>query len=231
MNEGHRALRLAVEIVLCLMIAIVLVGVVQQMFLAPVGVVGSSMYPTINAEGDRVFVQKRLYSIDRGDVVVFYRPNSSDVTSENPAGSITLADFFNSLPFINKFPHVKEENTAADADYTCVIKRVVGLPGDTVTIRADATEPTLAHLYVNGALVKESVIMHNKDVCGFGVDADPLSATWTVAEGELFVLGDNRDHSYDSEDYGPIKSEWLMGKVVVARIGGKYKFDLSISMD
>ena len=231
MNEGRKALRLLVEIVLCLMIAIVLVGVVQQMFLAPVGVVGSSMYPTINAEGDRVFVQKRLYTIDRGDVVVFYRPNSPDVTSENPAGSITISDFFNSLPFINKFPHVKEENTEAEVDYTCVIKRVIGLPGDTVTIRADVTEPTLAHLYVNGALVKESVIMHNREVCGFGVETDPILSTWTVEEGEYFVLGDNRDHSYDSEDYGPIQADWLMGKVLVARIGGKYKFDLSIFMD
>ena len=228
MNEGRRALRIAVEIVLCLMIAIILVGVVQQLFLAPVGVVGSSMYPTINSEGDRVFVQKRFYSIDRGDVVVFYRPNSQDVTSENPASRITFSDFFNSLPFINKFPHVKEENDAAEADYTCVIKRVVGLPGDTVTIRADDTEPTLAHLYVNGELVKETVVMHNKAVCGFGV----RTSTWTVGEGEYFVLGDNRDHSYDSEDYEyPMKADWLMGKVVLARINGKYKFDLSISRE
>jgi len=230
MNEGHKALRIAVEIVLCLMIAIVLVGVVQQMFLAPVGVVGSSMYPTINAEGDRVFVQKRMYSVKRGDVIVFYRPNSEDVTSENPAGSITIADFFNSLPFINKFPHVKEDNPA-ESDYTCVIKRVVGIPGDTVTIRADATEPLLAHLYVNGELVRESVVMHNKRLNSFGVETDPVLATWTVGEGQYFVLGDNRDNSFDSEDYGPIDADWLMGKVLLARIGGKYKFDLSISLD
>ena len=110
-------------------------------------------------------------------------------------------------------------------------RRVVGIPGDTITIRADETEPTLAHLYVNGVVVRESVVMHNKDVCGFGVETNPVFATWTVGEGEYFVLGDNRDHSYDSEDYGPIKAEWLMGEVGLARIGGKYKFDLSISMD
>jgi len=230
MKEGRKALKIAVEIVLCLFIAIILVGLVQQMFLAPVGVVGSSMYPTINSEGDRVFVQKRFYSIKRGDVIVFYRPNSSDVTSKNPAGSITFSDFFNSLPFINKFPHVKEESN--DSDYTCVIKRVIGIPGDTIMIREDPANPTFAKLYVNGNAVKETVIMHNKDAFyGVGVETNPRIANWTVEEGQYFVLGDNRDSSYDSEDYGPIQADWLMGKVVLARIGGKYKVNLSISMD
>ena len=45
----------------------------------------------------------------------------------------------------------------------------------------------------------------------------------TVGEGELFVLGDNRNNSYDSEDYGCIQSDWLMGRVLLAKIGGKFK--------
>ena len=103
-RRSNSILKVLVEIVLCLMIAIVLVGVVQQFFLAPVAVSGVSMMPTINSEGDKVFVQKKFFKIERDCVVVFYRPNSEDVTTENPANSISVADFFNSLPFVNKIP-------------------------------------------------------------------------------------------------------------------------------
>ena len=214
-NQGKKALYVLVEVVLCLMIAIVLVGVVQQFFLAPVAVTGSSMMPTINAEGDKVFVQKKFFKIEYRDVVVFYRPNGDDVTSKNPANSISMYDFFNSLPFVNKIPNLSEDTTDAANDYTCVIKRVIGLPGDTIEIRD--VSGGMAMLYRNGEVVNDFVM----NTRYFGVGG-VTPGTWTVGEGELFVLGDNRNNSYDSEDYGCIKADWLMGKVLLAKIGGKY---------
>ena len=213
-RQRRSPLFLIVQLVLCLMIAIVLVGVVQQFFLAPVAVTGSSMMPTINAEGDKVFVQKKFFKIEYRDVVVFYRPNSDDVTSENPANSISMSDFFNSLPFVNKIPNLSEDQGVA-ADYTCVIKRVIGLPGDTIEIRA--VSGAQAMLYRNGEVVNDFVM----NTRGFTIGG-VTPGTWTVGEGELFVLGDNRNNSYDSEDYGCIKQDWLMGKVLLAKIGGKY---------
>ena len=122
-EERSNILRIAVEVVVCLMIAIVLVGIVQQFFLAPVAVEGRSMRPTFNEHGDRVYVQKKFFNIKAGDIVVFYRPNRDDVTSKNPANSITFADFFNSLPFVNKIPRLGvDENDTTGSDYTCVIK-------------------------------------------------------------------------------------------------------------
>ena len=49
--------------------------------------------------------------------------------------------------------------------------------------------------------------------------ADPdlaaqLKEGLVIQDGELFVLGDNRNNSYDSHSYGAIQSEWLVGKVV-----------------
>ncbi|MBO4472541.1 MAG: signal peptidase I [Clostridia bacterium] len=214
-NPGKRILYVAVEFVLCLMLAIVLVGVIQQFFLAPVAVTGSSMMPTINPEGDKVFVQKKFFSIDYRDVVVFYRPNGDDVKSKNPANSISVSDFFNSLPFVNKIPNLSEEQTEASTDYTCVIKRVIGLPGDTIEIRD--VSGSLAMLYRNGEVVNDFVMT----MSGYGFGG-VHPGIWTVGEGELFVLGDNRNNSYDSEDYGCIKADWLMGKVLLAKIGGKY---------
>ena len=221
--EGRKLLRVLVEVVLCLMIAILLVGLIQQFFLAPVAVSGSSMLPTFHSEGDKVFVQKRFFKVSRGDVVVFYRPNGDDVTSENPANSITFSDFFNSLPFVNKIPHLSEETDAAN-DYTCVIKRVVGVPGDFIEIRYISADQ--AQLFRNGEAVDETYIMTPKAWGGGGVSEMSGANGVTVGEGELFVLGDNRNNSYDSEDYGCIKADWLMGKVLLAKIGGSYKFSI-----
>ena len=215
-KEKSNVLKVLVEIVLCLMIAIVLVGVVQQFFLAPVAVTGVSMMPTINSEGDKVFVQKRFFKIERDCVVVFYRPNSDDVTTENPSNSISVSDFFNSLPFVNKIPNLTEESEPNN-DYTCVIKRVIGIPGDKIEIRY--ISDSQAQLLRNDKPLNDYLMSPKTNIIAGGVH----EGTWTVGEGELFVLGDNRNNSYDSEDYGCIQSSWLMGRVLLAKIGGKYK--------
>ena len=214
-EKKTNVLKVLIEIVLCLMIAIILVGLVQQFFLAPVAVSGVSMMPTINSSGDKVFVQKKFFNIERDCVVVFYRPNSDDVTTENPANSISVADFFNSLPFINKIPNLSEESDVSN-DYTCVIKRVIGIPGDHIEIRYVSSDQ--AQLLRNGEIVSGFLMTPKK--LGYG---GVYEGEWDVGEGELFVLGDNRDNSYDSEDYGCIQSSWLMGKVVLAKINGKYQ--------
>ena len=97
-RQGKRVLFVAVEVVLCLMIAIVLVGVVQQFFLAPVAVTGESMMPTINPEGDKVFVQKKFFKIEYRDVVVFYRPNSDEVTIFSIGGKTGLKSSLFPIP-------------------------------------------------------------------------------------------------------------------------------------
>jgi len=213
-RENKRLLKIVVEVMLCLLIAIILVGLIQQFFLAPVAVIGESMMPTINPEGDKVYVQKKFYKINRGDVVVFYRPNTTEPTTENPANSISIADFVNSLPFVNKIPKVSEESSS---DYTCVIKRVIGIEGDKIEIRYVSVSQ--AQLLRNGRIVNDFPMNPTMFVASGGVK----ECSWTVGKGELFVLGDNRNNSYDSEDYGPIQDSWLMGKVILAKIGGKFK--------
>lgn len=213
-SEGGRILRIIVEVILCLMIAIILVGFVQQFFLAPVAVEGSSMLDTFNTKGDRVYVQKKFFKIADGDIVVFYRPNNDEVTSKNPANSISFSDFFNSLPFVNKVPRLgDEEQDTSGSDYTCVIKRVIGVAGDHIEIKLN-DEGTATMLYRNGRLVAD----------GRSYNMPATLKTWdiTLQEGELFVLGDNRGNSYDSEDYGPIQTSWLMGKVVLAKVSGDF---------
>lgn len=80
---------------------------------------------------------------------------------------------------------------------TNFVKRVVGLPGDTVAV-ADGM------LYVNGTMYEEPYITHRPDYF--------LPPT-QVPEGQYFVLGDNRSNSNDSHLVGPIDRDMIIGHV------------------
>jgi signal peptidase I len=97
--------------------------------------------------------------------------------------------------------------TAPENSRIDLIKRVVGIPGDWIEIRAK-------RLFVNGQAVEEPYIEH-RDPVVFSPDAPgPASSRdhfgpLVVQEGQYFVLGDNRDNSYDSRFYGPVPRELM----------------------
>ena len=82
---------------------------------------------------------------------------------------------------------------------TNFVKRVVGLPGDTVEVKD-------GHLIVNGVIFAEK-FLHERPVENYG----PI----TVPEGQYFVMGDNRNNSNDSRraEVGPLERENIIGKV------------------
>lgn len=83
--------------------------------------------------------------------------------------------------------------------YTCV-KRVIGLPGETVTIQG-------GYVYINGTLLDEPYIAVERT----GVHDN----AWVVPDGQIFVLGDNRNESRDStsSDVGCISESRIVGRV------------------
>ena len=116
------------------------------------------------------------------------------------------------------FPAVKDGDLAvyyrADKDYMqgdvvvlkvdgkTQIRRVAAVAGDTVDITEDG-------LYINGALQMESNIYEKTHRYQEGIDF-PV----TLQDGEIFVLGDAREHSTDSRIYGLVKIKDTKGTVI-----------------
>jgi signal peptidase I len=79
-----------------------------------------------------------------------------------------------------------------------LIKRVIGLPGDVVSVQNGAVA-------VNGQSLEETYI----------AAAPAYSGEWVVPDGHLFVLGDNRNDSSDSHSWGYLPFDKVVGKAVI----------------
>ena len=78
-----------------------------------------------------------------------------------------------------------------------IIKRIIGMPGDTVSIRDNT-------IYVNGEEVEEDY--------AYGETSDYEEIT--LDDDKYFILGDNRPISKDSRYFGPVKEDEIIGKVI-----------------
>jgi signal peptidase I len=156
----------------------VLLFLVINIISARVRVDGFSMRPTLD-DGEFVLINRLAYqfgSFQHGDIIVFRPPMYPE------------ASFFRRLLGL---PNISD-------DYEDYIKRIVGLPGDTVAIKNRT-------VYINDIPMSESYIAATPDYSG----------EWTVPEGNLFVLGDNRNNSADSHAWGFLPEQNVLGKALV----------------
>ncbi len=105
-----------------------------------------------------------------------------------------------------------------------IIKRVIGIEGDTIEIRREG-------VYRNGELLQEDYAYTEgnpasttyNDYIFFGLLHDSIGAanddktafTYHVGENEVFVLGDNRFNSTDGRAFGPVNKDSILGRVVL----------------
>ncbi len=85
------------------------------------------------------------------------------------------------------------------------IKRIIGLPGDTVELRN-------GRVYVNDVQLEEPYIFRDG---GIPQTTDPQAGgptDWLVPDGELLVMGDHRQDSADSRSFGPIEVGHVIGR-------------------
>ena len=94
-----------------------------------------------------------------------------------------------------------------DTDY---VKRVIAVEGDTLYFdkKGDKYE---VYIKYKGNDLKE--LLEEPYLSEGVITACTTNSTFVIQEGEVFVMGDNREESYDSRDFGPIKEEQIKGVV------------------
>lgn len=160
------------ELLITIVIAVI-IFLALQVSIKSFEVFNVSMLPTYR-EGDLIIVNKLAYAFgntpSRQDEIVFYAPGNGI----KPSFDL----FFTQHP-------------------SCFIKRVIGLPGDTVEIRNK-------QVFVNGAALREPYL---NEAPRYDMPARQIPA------GQYFVLGDNRNHSNDSHTGWLVPASDIIGEV------------------
>ncbi len=92
---------------------------------------------------------------------------------------------------------------------TQYFKRILALPGEIVEIRGK-------QLFVNGKkLDTDKAVFYDQNVLPASKDTRDNFGPTTIPDGAYFVMGDNRDYSFDSRHFGPVNKQVILGKALV----------------
>lgn len=170
-------------VVVALLLAFVIRAFVVQAFKIPSG----SMLETLQI-GDHLLVTKFAYDVRLPSNIWLDTTNGKVLYKSGDPERGDIVVF--------KFPEDERKD---------FIKRVIGLPGDTIEIREKVVT-------INGEVIDEPYVMHTK------ANMMPIRdnfGPFTVPADQFFVMGDNREGSYDSRWWGTVKREKIVGKALV----------------
>lgn len=180
------------EWILTIVVAVVAALAIRTFIFEPVRVDGHSMDDTL-ADGEIMFVSK----YDYGSAWLLNPIGNENSTREAAKTCKKWAIGGNPERFDVVICHYPNRGN------TNFVKRVIGLPGETVTVRngyvyiGDSEEP-LEDTFINDEYRK-----------GYGANCGP----YQVGENEYFMMGDHRNDSNDSRSVGPLAREMIVGHV------------------
>ncbi|OLT21379.1 signal peptidase I [Actinomadura sp. CNU-125] len=203
-KQGSFWKELPILVVIAVVLALVIKAFAVQAFYIPSG----SMENTLQV-GDRVLVNKIVYhtrDVARGDIIVFNGLDSWDPETQ-------VAEPTNPVSKLLRWVGAAFGFAPNEKDY---IKRVIGIPGDRVKC-CDAQ----GRVTVNGVPIDESSYLYTDPITGEQnkPSNDPFDIT--VAPGQLWVMGDHRELSYDSRSHqadpggGTIPIDHVIGRAFV----------------
>jgi signal peptidase I len=158
---------------------------IQAFLVKPFRIPSESMVPTLQIN-QRVLVDRvsfRFSDPHRGDIVVFKPPHGADLNScgvDHPENQ----------------PCPKETPEKSDTNF---IKRVVGEPGDHLSVRG-------GRVYIDGKLHDDPAAVPDRTCATCNMEKEIV-----VPPDHYFMMGDNRGASADSREWGPVPKKWIIG--------------------
>lgn len=141
----------------------------------------------------------------------YYIDGPSMQTTLMPQDRVLVNKMSYKLHDIHRGDVIVFDRVTNETQHDDLIKRVMGLPGETLEIRS-------CIVYVDGVQVDEPYLNPEQTSqiepsarCGSHTDMAPL----VVPEHMVFVMGDNRVQSFDSRDFGPIDTDKVRGRAFV----------------
>lgn len=177
-----------IVVVLVLVVALDVALFLKNIYYKQFWVNGESMYPTLNKD------------------VILPDGSKVDETSGNSGVGYQHLDYGlyddhkSTLKKLKRFDVVI--TSYYEDDDSEKIKRIVGLPGETIKFNEQGD------LFVNGNLVKQPIEDKYKTAGWYPLEEIQLT------DDQYYVLGDNRAHSSDSRSHGAIKKTYIVGKAI-----------------
>lgn len=176
LEKKNKRMSIIKELILYVVLVVLCVFVIPRYVIQRTEVDGPSMENTLYTR-DSLLVEKVSYCFrdpSRFDIIVFHPPETA----------------------------IADEGKDPSKEY--YVKRVIGLPGETIQIIGD-------DIYIDGKIIEEDY--GKMPITYSGIASEPLK----LGEDEYFVMGDNREVSFDSryEEVGPIHRSAISGKAIL----------------